>query len=85
MTISPYEDAHFLREGIVDINAAVVGISKARWTYLEESDAIKAQAEAIMRALLRYVGDQPSGWALSQLFPFVEHEIASGVVWGKKK
>ena len=49
MTISPYEDAHFLREGIVDINAAVVGISKARWTYLEESDATKAQAEAIMR------------------------------------
>ncbi len=49
MTISPYEDAHFLREGVVDVNAAVVGISQARWAYLNESDATQAQAEAIMR------------------------------------
>lgn len=49
MTISPYDDAHFLREGVVDINAAVVGVSKARWTFLEESDATSGRAEAIMR------------------------------------
>lgn len=49
MTISPYEDAHFLREGVVDINAAVVGISKARWTCIEEAEATKEQAAAIMR------------------------------------
>lgn len=48
MTISPYEDAHFLREGVVDINAAVVGISKARWTCIEDSDTAKEQAAAIM-------------------------------------
>jgi hypothetical protein len=48
VTISPYEDAHFLRDGIVDINAAVVGISRARWTCLEERDATKLQAAAIM-------------------------------------
>jgi hypothetical protein len=40
---------------------------------------------AIMRALLRYTEEQPSSWASSQLFPFVEREIAGGVVWGKKK
>jgi len=49
MTISPYEDAHFLREGVVDINAAVVGISKARWTCIAESEATEIQAIAIMR------------------------------------
>ena len=49
MTISLYEDAHFLREGVVDINAAVVGISKARWTCITESEATKEQTKAIMR------------------------------------
>jgi hypothetical protein len=48
VTISPYEEAHFLREGVVDINAAVVGISKARWTCIEASDTTKEQAAAIM-------------------------------------
>jgi len=42
-------------------------------------------SSAIMRALLRYVEEQPSRWATSQLFLFVEREIAGGVVWGKKK
>jgi hypothetical protein len=46
--VSPYEEAHFLREGVVDINAAVVGISKARWTFIEESNATEEQAKAIM-------------------------------------
>lgn len=49
MTISPYEDAHFLREGVVDINAAVVGISKARWVCITESEVTEEQATAIMR------------------------------------
>lgn len=48
MTILPYEEAHFLREGVVDINAAVVGISKASWTFIAETDATKEQAAAIM-------------------------------------
>jgi hypothetical protein len=49
MTISPHEDAHFLREGVIDINAAVVGISKARWMGIEESEGTEEQAAAIMR------------------------------------
>lgn len=40
---------------------------------------------AIVRALLRHADQQGYGWARSELFPFVEHEISSGVVWGKKK
>lgn len=42
-------------------------------------------SSAIMRALLRYIEEQPSSWAVSQVFPFVEQEISSGIVWGKKK
>jgi len=49
VAISPYEEADFSREGVVDINAAVVGISRTRWKSLEESDATKLQAEVIMR------------------------------------
>ena len=53
----------------------------------EASDQLgwTVSGSAIMRALLRYAGEQPSRWASSQLFPFVEREIAGGVVWGKKK
>ena len=49
MTMSPHEEAHFLREGVVDINAAVVGISRSRWQSLQDSDATKEKAAAIMR------------------------------------
>jgi hypothetical protein len=48
VTIFSYEETHFLREGVVDINAAVVGISKARWSFIEESEASEEQAKAIM-------------------------------------
>lgn len=40
---------------------------------------------AIVRALLCYAEQQPPGWPTSFLFPFIEREIASGSVWGKKK
>ena len=40
---------------------------------------------AIVRALLRSVAQHPPSWALSHLFLFVEHEIGSGMVWGKNK
>lgn len=49
MTITLYEDAQFMREGVVDINAAVVGISKVRWTCITEREATNEQAAAIMR------------------------------------
>lgn len=39
---------------------------------------------AIVRAILRYVEQQPDSWAQSHLFPLVEREIAGGMVWGKK-
>jgi len=42
-------------------------------------------SSAIVRALLQYAEQQPSSWAQSHLFPFVEREITSGMVWGKKK
>ncbi len=48
MTASSYDEVHFLREGVVDINAAVVGIGKTRWRCIEESNATEEQAKAIM-------------------------------------
>jgi len=40
---------------------------------------------AIVRALLRQAAQQSSPWMTTQLSPFIEKEISSGVVWGKKK
>ena len=53
----------------------------------EASDLLgwTVSSSAIMRALLRHAEQQPQDWTTSQLFPFIEREIASGVVWGKKK
>jgi len=42
-------------------------------------------SSAVVRALLRYVEQQPSTWALSSLFPLIEQELNAGVVWGSKK
>src|SRR2546422_7906668 len=36
---------------------------------------------AVVRSILRYVEQQPASWALSYLFPLVEREIQTGVVW----
>src|SRR2546427_9464039 len=49
MTMSPYEESHFLRECVVDINAAVVGVSKTEWKCVQDGDATKEKAAAIMR------------------------------------
>jgi hypothetical protein len=40
---------------------------------------------AIIRALLRYVKQQKESWLTAQLCPLVEEELASGIMWGKKK
>jgi hypothetical protein len=45
----------------------------------------KISGSAILRALLRYTDQQGYQWFLSQVSPFIEAEISSGVVWGKKK
>jgi hypothetical protein len=44
------EDSHFLRETVVDIDAAVVGVSSARWTAILETEATAERAAEIMKA-----------------------------------
>jgi hypothetical protein len=41
-------------------------------------------SSAIVRALVRYVGKQGADWRQEELFPLVEAEIQSGVVWGSR-
>jgi len=64
-----------------DADETVQRLSKNASDYLGWT----VSSSAIVRALLRYVAQHPASWALSHLFPFVEREIASGIVWGKKK
>ena len=40
---------------------------------------------AIVRALLRHIEQYPASWVQARIFPFVEKELESGVVWGSKK
>lgn len=42
------EDIHFLRETVVDIDAAVVGVSSSRWTAIQETEAAPERAAEIM-------------------------------------
>jgi len=49
MEIPQLEDARFLRESIVDIDAAVVGISGARWTSIPLAEATSDRVVQIMR------------------------------------
>jgi hypothetical protein len=44
------EELRFLRESIVDVDAAVVGISSARWIAIPASEAIPENAAPIMKA-----------------------------------
>jgi hypothetical protein len=45
----------------------------------------RISASAIVRALVRYAGQQGEAWARERLFPFVEQELNAGVRWGKKQ
>jgi len=40
---------------------------------------------AILRALVRYAGQQGEQWLREQIFPLIEQELDAGIVWGKKK
>ncbi len=40
---------------------------------------------AIIRALLRHIERQPLSWVRGQLYPLLETEMNTGVLWGKKK
>jgi hypothetical protein len=42
------QELHFLRENIVEVDAAVVGISSARWTAISEAEATPENAALIM-------------------------------------
>jgi hypothetical protein len=42
------DSAHFLREAVVDIDAAVVGISSTRWTHIPAAEADPTEAVRIM-------------------------------------
>ena len=44
-----HEDFFFLRENVVDVDAAVVGISKSRWTALSHEVASLERAQEVMR------------------------------------
>jgi hypothetical protein len=53
----------------------------------EASDALgwTVSSSAVVRALVRHAEKQPASWEREELFPLVEKEIQSGVVWGSKK
>ena len=53
----------------------------------EASDALgwTVGSSAVIRALLRYVEQQPTAWAATSLHPLIEQEIAKGLFWGSKK
>jgi hypothetical protein len=42
-------------------------------------------SSSILRALVRYAGQQEEQWLRSQIFPLIEQELSTGVMWGKKK
>jgi hypothetical protein len=39
-------------------------------------------ASAILRALLRYAGQQPAAWIAKQIHPLIEAEVEEGRLWG---
>ena len=53
----------------------------------DASDALgwTVGGSAIVRSLLRYVGQQPTSWVSATLHPLIEQEIANGTFWGSKK
>lgn len=48
-TTAPHDEFYFMRERVVDVDAAVVGISKMRWVGINETDANKDSAVQIMK------------------------------------
>jgi hypothetical protein len=40
---------------------------------------------AVVRALLRYIEQQPVPWRRTHLYPHIEAEMNAGVLWGKRK
>ena len=53
----------------------------------EATDALgwTVGSSAVIRALIRYVAQQPPGWTAANLHPLIAHEIDAGTFWGSKK
>lgn len=53
----------------------------------DASDALgwTVGSSAVIRALLRYIAQQPPAWAATTLHPLIEQEITNGTFWGSKK
>jgi hypothetical protein len=53
----------------------------------EASDVIgwTVSNSAVVRALLRYVTQQPSSWTSTTLVPLIEQGVQTEVIWGSKK
>ena len=49
MTIPNFDDAPFMREGVVDVDAAIVGIRRTRWKAIDGNKATNERALACMR------------------------------------
>jgi CBS domain-containing protein len=49
MSLVTYDDTRFLRETVVDVDAAVVGVSKARWAFITEQEATAEEAARRMQ------------------------------------
>jgi hypothetical protein len=47
--MTTFDDYHFLREGGVEIDAAIVGIGKSRWEHLDEAEATPRRALELMK------------------------------------
>jgi hypothetical protein len=54
-------------------------------TELTDYTSRTISGSAVIRALIRYAGQQPYQWDLSALSPLVEQEMGAGVLWGKKR
>ncbi len=50
MSYLGYDDTRFLRKTVVDVDAAVVGVSKTRWAFIAEQDATVEEAARRMKA-----------------------------------
>jgi hypothetical protein len=45
----------------------------------------KVSGSAIVRALLLWTRQQSATWLTAHISPFIEAEMSTGVVWGKKR
>ncbi len=45
---------------------------------------VPISGSASVRALLAWAAQQPAGWAVHELVPFVEAELQAGTLWGSR-